>query len=162
MLCRGRSLRSDLCASKVTAPALVVHGENNTLVPIALGAAVWPDPGAQALCGCCRRRAEPVLASARVVLGDEPDTGREVPPRTERLRIRHAGNQSGRLASLFGRGCTIDRAHLLRHQAGSKARVSLRPIHKARPPAHGLQSDDGLKQSVIRLMAPRSGRPRPG
>jgi uncharacterized protein len=29
--------RSDLCASKVTAPVLVVHGENDTIVPMTLG-----------------------------------------------------------------------------------------------------------------------------
>ena len=37
-LCRGRSHRSNSRASKVTAPVLVVHTENDTAVPIALGA----------------------------------------------------------------------------------------------------------------------------
>ena len=40
--------------------------------------------------------AEPVLASARVLLRHEPNPGREVPPRPENPRIRDAGNQSGR------------------------------------------------------------------
>jgi fermentation-respiration switch protein FrsA (DUF1100 family) len=29
--------RSDLCVSKVTVPVLVVHGENDTIVPVTLG-----------------------------------------------------------------------------------------------------------------------------
>ena len=29
--------RSDLCVGKVTAPVLVVHGENDTIVPVTLG-----------------------------------------------------------------------------------------------------------------------------
>ena len=51
--------RSDLRARKVTAPVLVVHGENDAVVPIdARQAAIWPDPGAQALRERCRRRAQ--------------------------------------------------------------------------------------------------------
>ena len=38
--------RSDLRASKLTAPVLVVYGDNDAVVPIALWQAViWPDPG---------------------------------------------------------------------------------------------------------------------
>ena len=39
--------------------------------------------------------AELVLAPARVLLRHEPDPGREIPPRSESLRIRDAGDQSG-------------------------------------------------------------------
>ena len=40
--------------------------------------------------------AKPILAAARVLLGDEPNPGREVPSRPESPRISDAGNQSGR------------------------------------------------------------------
>ena len=39
--------------------------------------------------------AEPVLAAARVLLRHQPDPGREVPSRSESLRICNAGDQSG-------------------------------------------------------------------
>src|SRR5260370_7977902 len=39
--------------------------------------------------------AELVLTPARVLLGHEPDPGREIPPRSESLRIGDAGDQSG-------------------------------------------------------------------
>src|SRR4029077_5683390 len=39
--------------------------------------------------------AEPVLAAARVLLRHEPDPGREVPPRSEGLRVCNTGDQSG-------------------------------------------------------------------
>src|SRR6266705_898595 len=39
--------------------------------------------------------AEPVLAPARVLLRHEPDPGREIPSRSESLRISNAGDQSG-------------------------------------------------------------------
>jgi uncharacterized protein len=38
--------RSDLRAAKVTAPVLVVHGENDLVVPIARQVPIWSDPGA--------------------------------------------------------------------------------------------------------------------
>ena len=42
--------RSDLRASKITAPVLVVHGENDAIVPITLGERlVCADPGSQAV-----------------------------------------------------------------------------------------------------------------
>ena len=49
--------RSDLRAGKVTAPVLVVHGDEDTVVPITLGERLCDDPSAQALHACCRRRA---------------------------------------------------------------------------------------------------------
>jgi hypothetical protein len=38
---------------------------------------------------------KPILACARVLFGDEPDSGREVPSGPECLRISDTGNQSG-------------------------------------------------------------------
>jgi hypothetical protein len=49
--------RSDLRAGKVTAPVLVVRGDEDTVVPITLGERLQHDPSAQALRACCRRRA---------------------------------------------------------------------------------------------------------
>src|SRR5580693_7120391 len=40
--------------------------------------------------------AEPILTTARVLLGDEPNPSRKVPSRPESPRISDAGNQSGR------------------------------------------------------------------
>ena len=39
--------------------------------------------------------AKPVLATARVLLWNEPDPGREVPSGSEELRISDAGDQGG-------------------------------------------------------------------
>ena len=50
--------RSDLRAGKVTAPVLVVHGEDDRRRSRdARQTALWPDPGAQALRARCQRRA---------------------------------------------------------------------------------------------------------
>jgi len=59
----------------------------------------------------------PSLPLLELCLGTSPIQAEKSRPDRNVFRIRHAGNESGRLASLFGRGCTIDRARLLRHQA---------------------------------------------
>jgi len=46
--------------------------------------------------------AELVLAPARVLLRNEPNPGRKIPPRPESLRISDAGDQSGGAARRMG------------------------------------------------------------
>jgi hypothetical protein len=124
-----------------------------------------PNPGAQVLCGCCRRRAEPVLASARVVLRTSPIQS-VADPKTFRSGRDFSALAIRAVASL---PCSCGAARLIvpaywRHQAPELKGPSkpsgrfMKPAHLA----HGLQSDDGRKQSVICLMATRSERPRPG
>jgi uncharacterized protein len=49
--------RSDLRAGKVTTPVLVVHGDEDTVVPTTLGERLYAMPSAPALRAGCWRRA---------------------------------------------------------------------------------------------------------
>ena len=140
---------------------LVVRSENDTVVPIALGAAVWPDPGAQALCGYCRRRASLPLLELCLVTG---------PIQAEKSRPDRNVFGSATLAtrSIASLPCSGGTARLIVPvYCGFRPKLKGpgEPAADLMTPAHPLTACNrtmARSNVVICLMATRSERPRPG
>src|SRR6266487_1454616 len=73
--------------------------------------------------------AELVLAPARVLLRHEPDPGREIPPRSESLRIRDAGDQSGGERRTNARALIEPPARLIGSVPGRNLTVEVENLH---------------------------------
>src|SRR6266480_4290514 len=77
--------------------------------------------------------AEPVLAPARVLLRHEPDPRREIPTRSESLRISNAGDQSGGQRRTNARDLIEPLARLIGSVPGHDLAVEVENLRLQRP-----------------------------